>query len=143
MTTAVEQAQTLIRVRFMADPGTPRERARDVAKQRLDEFGPRLKAWRESREMSRRELGFFADLTEDSIRNYEEGRKFGGESKAVDPLGFAGLLRLALALGVTVEQLTTQDPQPGATRVERDPDAPVPAVPPVQEVAPPKRRGRM
>ena len=107
----------------MKAPGMDRDDARRVVEQAQAAWGARLKAWREHKGLSRRELGFFADMSDDSIRNYEEGRLVKGERDHVDPLFFSGVLRLALALGITVEVLTSQDPhvatEPGPKKKTR------------------------
>ena len=94
----------------MKTPGMDRDDARRVVEHAKAGWGARLKAWREHKGLSRRELGFFADMSDDSIRNYEEGRLLKGERDHVDPLFFSGVLRLALALGITVEVLMEQNP---------------------------------
>lgn len=112
----------------VADPYVPRREAEALTAELQMRFGKRLETWRLYRDMTRRELSAFADLSEDTIRIYEEGRIITDEAdkakkkkrtrrlgadlprRPTDPALFSGVVRLALALGVTIQQLLYEDP---------------------------------
>lgn len=109
----------------VANPATPRREAEAMTVELRAQFGRRLQAWREFKDMTRRELAGATDLSDDTIRIYEEGRAVPSEgrrrrgrrtdgtkpeTRPTDPALFDGALRIALALGVTIQQLLFDDP---------------------------------
>jgi len=65
---------------------------------------PHLRAWRESRYLTRATLAQLADLSEPTIEKLEMGRAIGAR--------FSTVLKLAQALGITPDQLIYQTPPP-------------------------------
>lgn len=107
---AVDRPITTGHTEGMADPVTPREKARVLAERARETFGVRLQAWREYRGLTRAELAFYSDLSEDSIRNLEEGRIVkSGVRRPAETLS-TGLLRIALCLGVSLDDLMLREP---------------------------------
>jgi transcriptional regulator with XRE-family HTH domain len=71
------------------------------------EFGERLAAWRAAKKMTQGKLAQAAGMLQEAISNLERGHR--GKAPALDTVQ-----RLATALGLSIEKLTTTMPSPVA-----------------------------
>jgi DNA-binding XRE family transcriptional regulator len=109
---AVDRPGRVIQTVGVTEPVTPRERAAQLADHAKDSFGRRLAAWREHKGFSRKELGFYTDISDDTIRILEEGRPTETGNKRPVDLFASNLLRISLCLGVPLDDLMLRDPPP-------------------------------
>lgn len=108
--TAVDPRRAPLQSNGMAEPVTPREKAAILAEKAKAELGGRLTAWREHKGFDRKELAFFADISEDNLRILEEGRPIPDGGKRPSDLYATNLLRISLCLGVSLDDLMLNYP---------------------------------